>query len=145
MCAEVLVWILQRQKIRIVCQCWLWTMNIIVNISHLKMLCKISDYVTTSMWLGHKYAGVKKRILCLTNTMNHVFEEEKHKDECASKKHQLPCDHCDQCGRGHAYTETVWNISNLCFSTSMCFDWQLSSRVNWKKIILWGLVALNNY
>ena len=80
MCAEVLVWILQRQKIRIVCQCWLWTMNIIVNISHLKMLCKISDYNTTSMWLGRKYAGVKKtqRILCLTNTMNHVFEEEEN-------------------------------------------------------------------
>ena len=77
MCGEVDVWSLQQQKIRIVCQCWFWTLNIIVNISHLKMLCKISNCNTTSMWLGHKYAGVKKRILCLTNTMNHVFEEEK--------------------------------------------------------------------
>ena len=46
--------------------------------------------------------------------------------------------------KGLAYTETVWNISNLCFSTPLCIDWSLLFRFYpnnsfvGKEIILWA-------
>ena len=49
-----------------------------------------------------------------------------------------------------AYTETVWNISNLCFSTPLCIDWSLlfwfypNNTFVGKQIILWGLAATYN-
>ena len=70
------------------------------HMKHLKMSC-LSEYIhvynIALMWFSHNFAGVKNRIMCL-------------------KKHQFSCDYCDLCGFMH-YTGTVWNISNLCFST----------------------------
>ena len=79
--------------------------------------------------------------LCLKNTENHVIE--KHKVSCAWKSPAFMLLLWTMLTR-HAYTETVWNISNLCFSTPLCIQWWFRFYPNsliGKQITLKGLVA----
>ena len=128
-----------------------------------KYLTKIQRW----MWLGHKCAGVQKTHiknlvlekhnevfvwkhiescvwkntmnLCLKNTENHVIE--KHKVSCAWKSPAFMLLLWTMLMR-HAFTETVWNISNLCFSTPLCIHWWfrfypnslIGKQITWGKI-----------
>ena len=105
-----------------------WLIIDIVNISHLRN-------VVLNIWLQYKnlttiqrWCGYVTNVLVSKNTQRISFFKE-IKESCVWMTSAFMRLLWSMLKR-LAYTKTVWNISNLCFSTPFCISCKLLSRLN---------------